>query len=283
MGSCLKQLKQLYIHGNRFTCFPCTFMHLAVQLEELSLEWFLYAKPPRPKLVKRGMNDGTEVFEQLSMLCNLLVKYKMNECALVTFLENYSLNVFNLNNIDNRLRTPLHNAAVKADNGVLEGLLLGKADANIVDKDNCTPLCLAIREENFDAGVVLINAGVDVNLGGGIFGSPMHLAVVKLEVWIVKMLIMKNADVNKTDCDGNTPMHLVMNVFSKNPQKCASICELLVMNGAKVNVKNNDNWAPIHIAARKGQDKGVQTIIKINSMLKDKGIEHFDLNITGGV
>jgi ankyrin repeat protein len=31
-----------------------------------------------------------------------------------------------------------------------------------------------------------------------------------------------------------------------------SICELLVMNGAKVNIKNNDNWAPIHIAARKG-------------------------------
>lgn len=186
------------------------------------------------------------------MLCNLLIKYKMNECALVTFLENYSINVFNINNIDNRLRTPLHNAAVKGDNGVLEGLLLGKADTNILDKDNCTPLCLAIREENFDAAVILINSGVDVNLGGGIFGSPMHLAVVKLEVWIVKKLLMKNADVNKTDCDGNTPLHLVMNVFSKNPQKCMNICELLVMHGAKVNLKNNDNWAAIHIAARKG-------------------------------
>jgi ankyrin repeat protein len=210
-------LKFLYIHSNRFTALPCSFMSLASALDEFSLEWFLYAKPARPKLVKRNQNDGAEVFEQLNILCNLLCKYQMNECALITFLENYSQKTFNINCVDNRLRTPLHNAAVKSDNGVLEGLLLGKADTNILDKDNCTPLCLAIREENFDAAVVLINSNVDVNIGGGIFGSPMHLAVVKLEVWIVKKLIQKGADVNKPDCDGNTPLHLVMNVFSKNP------------------------------------------------------------------
>lgn len=59
----LKNLRQLYIHGNRFTQFPCTFIGLINGLEELSLEWFLYAKPPRPKLVKRNQNDGNEIFE----------------------------------------------------------------------------------------------------------------------------------------------------------------------------------------------------------------------------
>lgn len=228
------------------------------------MEWFLYAKPPRPKLVKKKAADGEEVLEQLGVLCNLLVKYKMNECALITFLENYSTNtgggaaMFNVDHVDNRMRTPLHNAAVKGDVGVVEGLLLGKANPNTLDKDNCTPLCLAIREDRFDAAVILIGAaGVDVNLGGGIFGSPMHLAVVKLEVWIVKKLLMRGADVNKADCDGNTPLHLVMNVFSKNAQKCMNICELLITHGARANIKNNDNWSPLHIAARKGQEKGV--------------------------
>jgi len=199
----------------------------------------------------------------------------MQECALITFLENYSITtvadgkssaaMFNVDHVDNRLRTPLHNACVKGDVGVVEGLLLGKANPNTLDKDNCTPLCLAIREDKFDAAVLLINsAGVDVNLGGGIFGSPMHLAVVKLEVWVVKKLLMRGADVNKPDVDGNTPLHLVMNVFSKNAQKCTSICELLIAHGARANIKNNDNWAPLHIAARKGQEKGIQTIIKIN-------------------
>lgn len=242
----------------------------------------MYAKPPRSKLVTREHQDGKEIFEQLIVLCNLLQKYKMNECALVTFLENYSSQVFNINSIDNRLRTPLHNAAVKGDVGVLEGLLLGKADPNILDKDNCTPLCLAIREENFDAAVVLIDTNVDVNLGGGIFGSPMHLAVVKLEVWIVKRLIMSGADVNKPDADGNTSLHFVMNVFSKNPQKCTSIAEQLIMNGARVNIKNNDNWSPLHLAARKGQEKGIQIIIRLNQTLREKGLETFDLNLTGG-
>jgi len=106
-----------------------------------------------------------------------------------------------------------------------------------------------------------------VNLGGGIYGGPMHLAVVKLEIGLVRSLILKGADVNKADCDGNTPLHLVMNVFSKNPQKYAYITEILVMNGAKVNLKNNDNWTPIHLAAKKQQEKGIKTILKMNEML----------------
>ena len=95
---------------------------------------------------------------------------------------------------------------------MLEGLLLGKADTNLLDKDNCSPLCIAIREENFDAAHILINSGVDVNLGGGIYGSPMHLSVVKQELSIVRSLIIHKADTNKVDCDGNTPLLLVMNV-----------------------------------------------------------------------
>lgn len=49
----LKELKQLYIHGNRFNCLPCSIVNIAGSIEELSLEWFMYAKPPRNKLIKR--------------------------------------------------------------------------------------------------------------------------------------------------------------------------------------------------------------------------------------
>lgn len=33
---------------------------------------------------------------------------------------------------------------------------------------------------------------------------------------------------NKVDCDGKTPLHFVMNLFSKNAHICAIITELLV-------------------------------------------------------
>lgn len=61
-----------------------------------------------------------------------------------------------------------------------------KTNPNILDKDNCTPLCLAIREGNFEIARILVESGkVDVNAGGGIFGSPLHLAVVRLEIWLI--------------------------------------------------------------------------------------------------
>ena len=56
-----------------------------------------------------------------------------------------------------------------------------------------------------------------IMVGGGIYGSPLHLAVVRLEIWLIKALISKGADVNKTDYDGKSPLHFVMNLFNKNP------------------------------------------------------------------
>ena len=45
----------------------------------------------------------------------------------------------------------MHKAAVMGDTGVIEGLLMDKADTDLLDKDSCTPLCLAIRQENYEA------------------------------------------------------------------------------------------------------------------------------------
>lgn len=69
----------------------------------------------------------------------------MSECALITFLENFSENNFDKNRRDNRQRTMLHQAAVLGDTGVINGLLMDKVDTDVLDKDQCTPLCLAIR------------------------------------------------------------------------------------------------------------------------------------------
>ena len=78
---------------------------------------------------------------------------------------------------------------------------------------------------------------------------------------------------NKTDYDGKTVLHFVMNLFSKNPQKCHYIAETLVLNGAKPNLKDQDSWTPLHTAVRKGQEKGVKTITKLNKILNEKNME----------
>lgn len=111
---------------------------------------------------------------------------------------------------------------------------------DILDKDECSPLCIAVRECQFSAAKTLIESGADVNIGGGVYGSALHLAIVRTNLMLTDMMIKRGADVNVKDADGNTPLHFIMNVFSKNESKYKAIAECLVMSGAKPNAKNNE-------------------------------------------
>mmetsp|Transcript_1696 Transcript_1696/g.2195 ORF Transcript_1696/g.2195 Transcript_1696/m.2195 type:complete len:92 (+) Transcript_1696:816-1091(+) len=90
-------------------------------------------------------------------------------------------------------------AAQQGAYGVIEGLIMNKADMNVVDKDRCTPLQLAIRNDNDSAAMCLIESGADINAGGGMQGSAVHLAIVKMKLPILKSLVEKGADLNKQD------------------------------------------------------------------------------------
>lgn len=79
-----------------------------------------------------------------------------------------------------------------------------------------------------------------------------------------------------------------MNIFSKNPERCCYILDLLIFSGANINDKNFDLWAPVHAAVRKNQELAIKAIIRLNNKIKkhncsvgDK-ITEFNLNITGG-
>lgn len=49
------------------------------------------------------------------------------------------------------------------------------------------------------------------------------------------MMIKRGANVNIVDSDGNSPLHFIMNVFTKCESKYKAIAECLVMSGSKPN------------------------------------------------
>lgn len=188
------------------------------------------------------------------------------------------------NRRDNRKRTILHRAATAGHIGVVRGLLnIENINPNKLEKDQCTPLGLALRDDHEEIANILIEKEkVDVNLGGGSFGAPIHIAVSRNKVKTLLKLVKRNVDINKVDFKLQTPLHIIMDVFTRNIRLAEEITRVLVFNGAKPNVMDSDKLTPLHHAVTKKHQEGVELICKLNKILQERNKEMFDLDLPGG-
>ncbi len=83
--------------------------------------------------------------------------------------------------------------------------------------------------------------GADVNAKDGKFGvTLLSWAALGRQIDAVELLILKGADINARNNDGNTPLHTAA-FLGEN-----EIAQLLVKNGADVNVRNDDGDVPMN-------------------------------------
>jgi len=275
----LQKLKLLYLHKNQFWELPLSFSELE-SLRELSLEWFRYTSPPLPRVLKGHI--GEAMICSLRALCSKLFNSSHHDCSLCTFLHHFSETTFDFSQMDSKQRSLIHVAASEGDTGVLLGMIEAGVDIDVQDKDGCSPLLLAIKEQHLGCAEALLEAGADINEGGGALGSPLHLSAFKVLPSFTKKLLSMDADPNSRDCEGNTPLHIVLGVFNKDVIASTVIAESLLKAGAEVNALNNEGWAPIHLAARRGQVEGVRWVVYKNHLLRKAGLEEFNLDLQGG-
>ncbi|XP_057334513.1 putative ankyrin repeat protein RF_0381 [Microplitis mediator] len=174
--------------------------------------------------------------------------------------------------------TFVHIAADTSNEELLDYLLKKKANLNINNDDWGTPLHIAVTRENIRIVKKLIDNGADINSPRGSFvWTPLHTAIESLNNEAIKLLIDKGADVNAA-CDdeirtGCTPLHLAIETNNEE------IVELLVKKNVDVNAKIKLFSWPIFSASTLGNPKIIETLIRhgadINLPVEDKDSPYY--------
>mmetsp|Transcript_40040 Transcript_40040/g.113219 ORF Transcript_40040/g.113219 Transcript_40040/m.113219 type:complete len:1162 (+) Transcript_40040:10-3495(+) len=258
LGACAT-LQTLHLHHNSFTRLPSTLGQLE-NLSEFSLEWFRYTTPPLPRIVKGA--EWKRLHVQLTDVCKEHWMDGQGCVGCIEVLSRFSQKGFDLNALDSKHRTRLHVACLEGHVGVAMALAQGGCKCDMLDREGCSPLLIAVREEYSTIATALVRTGGDVNRGGGLFGSPLHVATVNFDPQLVLLLIHGKADVNLTDGDGNTPLHVLMSVFDRGGKRADTVGQILLRQSADCNMMNDDKWAPLHLAARRGQLRGIRFVLR---------------------
>jgi ankyrin repeat protein len=121
-------------------------------------------------------------------------------------------------------------------------------DMNSIDENEDTALHKGAVQESVEAMIALVE-GCVISPSADLNANPRA---------------NPRADLNAKNNDGNTPLHLAVNMETNHS------IEYLLEAGAIVDLKNNDGDTPLHIAAREGN-------IDVVSQLRDR---YADPNIT---
>ena len=311
----LKSLEILHMDGNYFTEIPTTLCYLR-HLIELSFEWLEFIN--LNKNLKETM--GKEWINIIRDSLQEMIKSQILYCDFVTFIEKISANINKKKNNNNNINNNINNNNEKEsyqnvntlpnDNtlssikpyiknplskyskiflavennyySVIKSLLSTsefKEYLQVKNEENKTPFYIAIHNKNEDLIELFLSK---ISLSKiPLSHIYLHKAIRVRNPDLVKKLIDLGININLTDDQGNGVFHILFSSFTKQLSKCALIGNYLIERNTALNIFNNDNWAPIHIAARKGSKECLLWIIATNQKLRKEGREEFDLNLKG--
>jgi ankyrin repeat protein len=128
---------------------------------------------------------------------------------------------------------------------------------NIYNSENpeLTLLHMSCDSGNFTATQFLVKEDAKINQRDSLGWTPLHYAVRKGDFNIVKFLT-KKADVNITNLEGKTALHLAFQNWK------LEIATHLIKTASVINVADQDGMTLLHYASKHQQDKIVQLLIE---------------------
>ncbi|RZF36286.1 hypothetical protein LSTR_LSTR006791 [Laodelphax striatellus] len=157
---------------------------------------------------------------------------------------------------------------LQIDNGIEELL-------NLRNKDDETPLSLAVRKPSATCVKHLLRAGAILSFKNREGMTPLHVACRNGLLNCVKLLVEYGSDVKAVtgwlgdSNEGDTSLHLAARYGHQGVVEY-----LLQKNKSLLNTPNNYNWYPLHVAIRYGMVDCVQSLIAHGA---DFSVEMVDL------
>jgi ankyrin repeat domain-containing protein 50 len=162
--------------------------------------------------------------------------------------------------------TPLHCAAFRGNEAMLELLLDNGADINAQTKDGDTALHLATVRGKRKIMKALIARGIDTTKTNNAGHTALHAAVgTPDDEATVPLLVKSKLDVNaQNSLTGDTPLHLA--VQFKRPR----ILLYLLNKKAKVDTFNKKGMAPLHISAHSNNLEAVTLLLERGAIVESR-------------
>lgn len=132
-----------------------------------------------------------------------------------------------------------------------------------------TPLHYAVMKKDIAIVRLLLDYGADVNARNTLGHTPLHIATCIGEKYAMELLIGKGASLEAPDrLKRETPLH---DAVSRGD---AQIIELLLERGAYINAQNNAGETPLHIACKQGREDVATLLLAAGAeagIIDDKG------------
>jgi ankyrin repeat protein len=166
---------------------------------------------------------------------------------------------------DKEESTPLHLAILSKHGFCVQKLLDSGADIEAVDIKKRTPLHLAARG-GYASGVSMLLNRADRERRDKDGYTPLHWAVKKGNIEIVELFMEVPLDKGSRNTKGYTALHLA----AQGGNQC--IFDILASRGWDIESQDRKYWTPLHWAAYNGHDLVIQSLLKVgvNKDARDK-------------
>ncbi|KAJ8668004.1 hypothetical protein QAD02_009667 [Eretmocerus hayati] len=175
-----------------------------------------------------------------------------------------------LETCDKQGRTPLHTAVILKDVQSVKLFIKARADVNAKDQTGATCLHLAAKIGKWDKDCMeiislLLKAGARTEDIDQDERTPLLIAVMNGKIQMIKYLIDANANVQASDCQGATSLHL-MNYAKISNSDYSEVIQLLLSAGISLDILfDKELLTPLHYAVRAGNAKLVKELIKVGA------------------